>query len=213
LELTCAAVLFDLDGVLVDSLPVAELILRQWAARHGIDGDLAVRLSHGRRDADVVPLLAPDLDVATEVGWIVTREERTFDGITALPGAAELLAALPPDAWAIVTSGTRAVARGRIAAAGLPPAARLVAAEDVPRGKPDPAPYLHGAELVGVAPGHCVVIEDATSGVRSATAAGMRCVGVGAEVAPALVTAHVAGLDEVTATVDDGVIRLSVAGR
>src|SRR4051812_15697701 len=96
-ELICEAVLFDLDGVLVDSLPVAERILREWAALRGIDADRAVKLSHGRRDEDLIPLLAPDLDVAAEVGWIVRREERAFDGISPMPGAVALLAGLPAE--------------------------------------------------------------------------------------------------------------------
>ncbi|GII21855.1 HAD-IA family hydrolase [Planosporangium mesophilum] len=208
-DLECEAVLFDLDGVLVDSLGVAERILRDWAAEHGVDGDHAVALSHGRRDVDLIALLAPDLDVAAEVAWIVDREERAVDGITAMPGALDLLAAVPPGRWAVVTSGARAVARARMGAARLPEPAHLVAAEDVRRGKPDPEPYLRGARLLGVAAERCVVIEDAMSGVRAALAAGMRCVGVGAEVVPSAVTLHVANLNELSAVVDGGVISLS----
>jgi sugar-phosphatase len=213
LRLECEAVLFDLDGVLVDSLGVAERILREWAAERGVDGDRAVALSHGRRDADLVALLAPDLDVAAEVAWIVGREERAVDAIAAMPGAVDLLGAVPPQRWAVVTSGARAVARGRIAAAGLPEPPRLVAAEDVRRGKPDPEPYLRAARLLGVAPERCVVIEDAMSGVRAALAAGMRCVGVGAEVAPTAVTAHVASLEQLGGSVYNGLIRISVVSQ
>jgi sugar-phosphatase len=213
LELECEAVLFDLDGVLVDSLGVIERILREWAGSRGIDGERAVELSHGRRDVDLIALLAPDLDVAAEVDWIVGREERVVDGVVAMPGAVDLLGALPSRRWAVVTSGTRAVARARIAAAGLPEPVRLVAAEDVRHGKPDPQPYLRGAELLGVAPQRCVVVEDAMSGVRAARAAGMRCVGVGAEVQPAAVTAHVANLKELAAVVDGDLIRISAGAR
>jgi mannitol-1-/sugar-/sorbitol-6-phosphatase len=206
----CAAILFDLDGVLVDSLPVAERILREWAGLRGVDADRAVALSHGRRDVDLIPLLAPHLDVDAEVGWIIAREEHAFDGIIPMPGALRLLASIPANRWAVVTSGTRAVARGRMAAAGLPEPAVLVAADDVTAG--DPEPYLRGAELLGVLPRRCLVIEDAMSGVRAAAAADIPCLGVGGEVAPAAVTAHVASLDEVTVRVDDGIICLSVAG-
>lgn len=209
-ELECAAVLFDLDGVLVDSLPVAERILREWAALRDVDADRAVALSHGRRDVDLIPLLVPHLDVEAEVGWIIGREERAFDGITPMPGAVRLLTSIPAGRWAVVTSGTRAVARGRIAAAGLPEPAALVAADDVRAGKPDPEPYLRGAELLGVLPRRCLVIEDAMPGVRAAAAAGIPCLGVGGEVAPATVAAHVASLDEVAAQVEDGVIRLTL---
>jgi mannitol-1-/sugar-/sorbitol-6-phosphatase len=144
------------------------------------------------------------------VGWIIGREEHAFDGITPMPGAVRLLASIPADRWAVVTSGTRAVALGRIAAAGLPEPAALVAADDVTAGKPDPEPYLRGAGLLGVLPRRCLVIEDAMSGVRAAAAAGIPCLGVGAEVPPAAVTTHVAGLDQLAASVDDGVIRLTV---
>jgi sugar-phosphatase len=213
LTLECAAVLFDLDGVLVDSLGVTERILREWAASHGVDGDHAVELSHGRRDVDLVALLAPQLDAQAEAAWIVGREERAVAGITAMPGASDLLGALPPQQWAVVTSGVRTVARGRIAAAGLPEPVRLVAAEDVDRGKPDPQPYLRGADLLGVAPERCVVVEDAMSGVRAAAAAGMACVGVGAQVEPSGVTAHVASLQELDVIVDRGLIRISASVR
>jgi sugar-phosphatase len=211
LELDCEAVLFDLDGVLVDSLGVAEGILREWAALHGIDGDRAVELSHGRRDADLIPLLAPHLDTVAEVGWIIEREERAFDGIKAMPGAARLLASLPPRRWAVVTSGTRAVARGRIAAGGLPEPVRLVAAEDVERGKPDPQPYLRGAQALGVDPARCVVVEDAPAGVLAAAAAGIRCigVGVGTDIDPSAVTAHVTSLEDLTVRMDGRLIRIS----
>jgi sugar-phosphatase len=212
--LECEAVLFDLDGVLANSVGVVEGILREWAALRGVDPDRAVELSHGRRDVDLIPLLAPHLDVAAEVGWIVGREERTFDGITAMPGAAGLVASLPLDRWGIVTSGTRAVARGRIAAAGLPEPVHLVAAEDVEHGKPDPQPYLRGAKALRISAERCIVVEDAMSGVRAATAAGMRCIGVGAEVDPSAVAAHVSSLEQIEVTVlDGGLIRISVAGR
>jgi sugar-phosphatase len=105
LKLECEAVLFDPDRVLVDSLGVAERILREWAAAEGIDGDRAVELSYGRRDVDLVALLAPDLDVAAEVAWIVGREERAVDGMAAMPGAVELLGALPPRLDAVVDDG------------------------------------------------------------------------------------------------------------
>jgi sugar-phosphatase len=213
LTLECAAVLFDLDGVLVDSLGVAERILREWAASHGVDGDRAVELSHGRRDVDLVALLAPHLDAQAEAAWIVGREERAVAGITAMPGAFDLLGALPPQQWAVVTSGARAVARGRLAAAGLPEPVRLVAAEDVDRGKPDPQPYLRGADLLGVASERCVVVEDAMSGVRAAGAAGMACVGVGVEVQPSAVAVHVASLRELDVVADRGLIRISASAR
>ncbi|MEV4065921.1 HAD family hydrolase [Nonomuraea dietziae] len=134
------AILFDLDGVLVDSLGVIERILREWAAEHGLDGDEAVALSHGRRDIDLIRLLAPHLDVEAETARIVATEERDTAGLRGLPGAAELLAALPSTLWAVVTSGTRAVGAPprRAAARAPPPHHRQAAGEAV--GKPHPHP-------------------------------------------------------------------------
>ncbi|MER7344885.1 HAD-IA family hydrolase [Streptomyces aurantiacus] len=209
--LGCQAILFDLDGVLADSMALIERILREWAAGHGVDGDRAVGLSHGRRDIDVVRIIAPHLDAEAEARRIVAREERDFDGLTATPGAARLLAALPSGAWAVVTSGTRAVARGRLAAAGLPQPEHLVAADDVHHGKPHPEGYLKGAELLGVTPSQCLVVEDAPAGVRAAHAAGMRCVGVGVGLATvdALLSAHVTDLSQVRAASEPEGVRLT----
>ncbi len=198
-RLTCDSILFDLDGVLVDSLGLIERILREWAAAHGLDGDKAVALSHGRRDIDVVRLIAPHLDVEAEARSILDREAQDFDGLTAAAGAAELLSTLPHERWAVVTSGTRAVALGRLAAVGLPQPKILVAADDVQHGKPHPEGYLTAAELLGAAPTRCVVVEDAPAGVHAANAAGMPCIGVGGALGEvgALLAAHVDGLDRV----------------
>ncbi|MER7706942.1 HAD-IA family hydrolase [Kitasatospora sp. NPDC097605] len=178
-QIFCERILFDLDGVLVDSLPTVERILRDWAASHGLDGDDAVARSHGLRDIDLIALIAPHLDAAHEARVIAEREERDFDGLGPIPGAPALLASLPPVRWGVVTSGTRRVARGRLAAAGLPEPGVLLAAEDFDRGKPDPEGYLKGAAALGTPPGRCVVIEDAKAGVEAALAAGMHCIGLG----------------------------------
>ncbi|MGW4759711.1 hypothetical protein [Streptomyces chartreusis] len=118
----CHAILFDLDGVLVDPMGLIERILREWA--------------QGRRDIDLVRPVAPHLGAEAETRRIAETEEHDFTGLEATPGAARLLDMLPPEAWGIVTSGTRAVARGRLAAAGLPQPVHLVAADDIQRGKP-----------------------------------------------------------------------------
>lgn len=171
--------LFDLDGVLADSLGTIERILRVWAKEHGIDDDRAVALSHGRRDVDLIRLLAPHLDAEAEAARIVAREERDTAGVRAAPGAAALLGRLAPERWAVVTSGTRAVATARLRTAGLPVPGVLVAAEDVPVGKPDPAGYLSAAKRMDRAPERCLVVEDAVAGAEAARAAGMDCLGVG----------------------------------
>lgn len=194
-----ALILFDLDGVLVDSLPVIERILRAWAAEHDLDADKAVALSHGRRDIDLIRLIAPHLDAEAEAARVVEREEHDTTGVRAMPGAADLLATLPAGSWAVVTSGTRAVATARIAAAGLPMPRLLLAAEDVAEGKPSPAGYLRAAALLGQDPERCLVVEDAEAGALAARAAGMECLGVGPVLKgrPDLVTAHVSDLSMV----------------
>jgi sugar-phosphatase len=181
----CRAILFDLDGVLADSIPAVERTWRAWAARVGLDADALLRVVHGRRAIDTLRAVAPSLDVDAELAWLDHREATDTTGVDALPGAAELLARLPASRWAVVTSGTQAVARARLRAAGLPEPPLLVAAEDITRGKPDPEGYLAAAARLGVGPAECVVVEDAPAGAAAARAGGMRLV--------ALTTTHPAG--------------------
>ncbi|MBB5803138.1 sugar-phosphatase [Saccharothrix ecbatanensis] len=180
MRIECDAVLFDVDGVLVGSMELIESVLREWAADAGLEPDSVVALSHGRRDVDLIRLVAPVLDAEAEAQRIADREEHLLAGLREVPGAGALVAALPAGSWSAVTSGTRRVAAGRLAAAGLPVPVHLVGAEDVVRGKPDPEGYLKAARLLGIAPQRCLVFEDAVAGVRAADAAGMRCVGVSA---------------------------------
>ncbi len=175
----CRALLFDLDGVLVDSVRNTRNAWRRWAAQYGLDGDAVHAAGHGRRSEDTVAEVAPWLDPAVEVPFVEHLESTTTDELDPVPGAAALLAGLPPDAWAIVTSGTRAVALHRIAYCGLPTPGLLLTAEDVTQGKPHPEPYLTAAERLGVPPADCVVVEDAAAGVQAARAGAMRCVFVG----------------------------------
>ena len=133
------------------------------------------------------------------------------EGIEALPGTVALLAGLPAERWAVVTSATRRLARARLSGLGLHPR-RLVAADDITRGKPDPEPYLLGAAKLGFAPGDCVVFEDSAAGVTAARAAGMRVVGVGARAAALAPTAHAPTLEQVRVEPAgaDGTVRLTV---
>lgn len=209
-KIPCTAVLFDLDGVLVDSMPLIERILRAWADLRGLDADQAVALSHGRRDIDLVRTIAPHLEAEAEARRIAEWEEQDFAGLRPVPGAPDLLAALPVGGWAVVTSGTRAVAHGRLAAAGLPRPRHLVAADDIQYGKPAPDGYLRAAKLVGVDPRGCVVVEDAEAGVAAAGAAGMRCVALGDGVATKAVgelAARVMDLREITVlNAEEGIV-------
>jgi len=172
-----AAVLFDCDGVLVDSAASVERAWRRWAVERGLDEDAVVAVAHGRRTVDTMLELGvlPD-DLAAEVDRLESAEVADAPSVSAFPEPAALLPVLPPGAWAVVTSGTRALVTSRLAASGLPLPAVLVTAEDVAAGKPDPEGYLEAARRLGVPPGDCLVVEDAPAGVQAALVAGMRVV-------------------------------------
>jgi sugar-phosphatase len=168
--------LFDMDGVLVDSTAAVARVWSVWARKHGLDPDTVVKIAHGRPSISTIRELLPGADHSAEDREVERLEIEDVEGIVALPGAAALLGALPSDRYAIVTSATRPLAEVRLRAAGFPIPERLVTARDVPRGKPHPDPYLKGAQLLGVAPAKCVVLEDAPSGVQAGKAAGARVV-------------------------------------
>ena len=174
----CEAILFDLDGVLVDSDEVVVRTWRNWAEARGIDPERVLDVAHGRRTAETIGIVAPDLDADVEAKELERIEAGELDGVLEIEGARELLSSLDPDAWAVVTSGTRPLATRRMEHVGLPLPKSMVTAEDVENGKPHPEPYLKGAKLVGAAPERCIAIEDAPSGVIAARAAGMRVVAV-----------------------------------
>ena len=172
--LRCAAILFDLDGVLVDSRAVVERTWHRWAALRGIRTSDLVERAHGRRSTDTVRDVAPHLDPEEEVRWLAAAELSDLEGVRALPGAASALVALEEGEWAVVTSGGRELARRRLAHAQLPVPTVLVAAEDVLRGKPAPDGYRMAAERLGVDPAQCVAIEDTPAGIQSARLAPAR---------------------------------------
>ena len=172
----CAAILFDLDGVLVSSTQAVSRQWRRWSAEHGIDPEEALRIAHGRRAAEVIALLAPDLDAHTEVQILEQREADDVEGVAIMPGALALVRSLPENRWAVVTSGTRKLALSRLSLAGIPIPKVLATADDVVRGKPDAEPYLKGAQLLGFQPRECVVIEDAPAGIEAGHRAGMRVI-------------------------------------
>ena len=170
----CRGVLFDLDGVLVDSTPAVARVWAGWAHEHGFDPDEVVKKAHGRPSIATIRELLPHGDHAAENREVERREIADIEDVVPLPGAMELLQALPLDRWAIVTSCTRALAAVRIGAAGLPKPKQMVTSTDVQHGKPDPEPYLKGAQMLGVPAAECLVIEDAPAGIRAGKAAGPR---------------------------------------
>ena len=177
--LHCAALLFDLDGVLVDSTASVERQWRRWASAHGIDGDALMRVVHGRRAEDTIRDVAPHLDAEREVREVLgPAEAADTDGNVAIPGASALLASLPAGRWTVVTSCVPEVAASRLASVGLPLPRAIVTAADVSRGKPDPEGYLLGASRLGVRAERCVVFEDAPAGLAAGRAAGALTVGL-----------------------------------
>jgi sugar-phosphatase len=177
-HLTCAALLFDLDGVLVDSTASVEHTWRVWAVRHGLDAAAILGSVHGRRALDTVRLVAPHLDAAAEIVALSAQEARAAEGLSEVHGALALLEALPRDRWAVVTSGDRAVAEHRLRHVGLPIPAVMICGDEVARGKPDPEGYLAAATALGLAPGSCIVVEDAPSGIEAAHRGSMRVIAV-----------------------------------
>jgi len=172
----CDALLFDLDGVLVDSTAVVARTWRGWAEKRGFDPERVIEFAHGRKAAETIRLLSPHLDADSEVEELERAEAENLDGVLEVEGARALLSSLPSDAWTVVTSSTRSLAEGRMVHLGLPKPERFVTADDVVNGKPHPEAYLKGAKILAARPEACVVIEDAPSGIQAARAAGMRVV-------------------------------------
>jgi len=215
-QLNCDAILFDLDGVLVDSTAVIERHWQRWARLRQIDMAAIQAIWHGRRAFEIIAEVAPHLDVVEESRWMRDAEAVDVEGVIEQPGAAALLRALPAGSWAIATSGPHPVATARLNAVGLPIPSQFVTGDDVRNGKPHPEPYLLAAQKLGILPERCVVIEDAVAGVNAALAAGAQVI--------AVPTSHAAGeLTNATAIIPrladlqmavttDGPMRLLLSG-
>jgi sugar-phosphatase len=202
-ELHVAALISDMDGVLLDTGGVYDRHWQRWAERQGVAVDIILRVHSGRPAAETIRLVAPHLDPLAEAQRF--NDELAADpsaaGIAAIPGAVELVRGIPPDRWAIATSAPRVMADLWLGRVRLPMPSVLVTADDVARGKPAPDPYLRAAELLGVEASECLVIEDAPAGITAATAAGATVLGVlSTHAPPDLAAAHylVAHLGEVT---------------
>jgi sugar-phosphatase len=173
---TARALLFDLDGVLVDSTPVITRIWEKWAAEYGFPPEQTAREAHGRPSLESIRELLPDADHEALNRDLEQREIDDTDGVVPLPGIVALLASLPPERWTVVTSCTLPLAEARIRAAGLHIPPKMVTSSDISNGKPHPEPYIKGAEALGFPATDCIAFEDAPAGIISAKAAGSRVV-------------------------------------
>ena len=176
IEVQCEALLFDLDGVLIDSTPAVARVWSKWARARGFNPEEVVAQAHGRPSIATVREYLPSADHEAENRIVERAEIEDLEGVVPLPGARELLESLPANRWTIVTSGTRALATVRLRAAGLPAPKNFVTATDVVNGKPHPEPFLKAAKILGVVPNDCVVVEDAPAGIRAGKAAGARVI-------------------------------------
>jgi sugar-phosphatase len=175
--------LFDLDGTLIDSYPA---VIRNWtqlALKHGLDPDYVFSVIHGRPARESIYELLDGHDVEfieQQVTWLETQESLDTEGVVPLTGTIEFLNQLNQHniPWAIVTSGTYPVASARIKAANLPTPPQLVTADLITNGKPDPEPFLLGAEKIGIDIKDCIVFEDAPAGVQAGIASGAKVVGI-----------------------------------
>jgi sugar-phosphatase len=204
-SLPARGLLFDADGVLVDSDASVVTAWTRWAGRWELDPAVVLPMVHGRRSADTVALLIGDADRARALAEIDRFEVEDAAAVTTCPGAAALLGSLPAGSWAVVTSGTRPLATARLLATGLLTPAVLVTADDVPRGKPDPAGYLLAAKWLGLPASDCVAFEDSPAGIAAALAAGAAVVGVSERALDSEATLVVHDVTDVRW--DDGVIR------
>ncbi|SOC40922.1 sugar-phosphatase [Rhizobium subbaraonis] len=212
---TFDAFLFDMDGTLINSIAATERVWGKWARKHGLDVEAFLPTMHGRRGIDTIAALnLPGIDPRLEALEVERGEIEDVEGVVAIDGAIAFLGALPADRWAIVTSAPIALARRRLAAAGIALPQTIVTAEDVKTGKPSPEGYLLAASRLGVDPARCLVFEDVEAGVKAGERAGAGVVVVTATHAEEPVTGHpsIASYRQLRLSVDaSGVLTLAHA--
>ncbi|WP_373414526.1 HAD family hydrolase [Ensifer aridi] len=186
-----AALLFDMDGTLLNSMAVVERVWGAWAVRNGIDPIAFLPSVHGVRAIDTISKLGLLIDPVQEARDLAEAEIADVEGIVEIPGARAFLNALPPEKWAIVTSAPLELAARRLAAASIPLPRLMVTGEDVSAGKPDPQGYLLAAARLGVRPEDCLVFEDAPAGILAGKAAGAEVAVITGAHAAASGTPHV----------------------
>jgi mannitol-1-/sugar-/sorbitol-6-phosphatase len=171
-------ILFDMDGVLINSTAADERSWRRWARFHGMEESFSVHSTHGIRSVDVVRALRPDLDPLVEARRLEEFDAEDLKGIFVLPGTQQLIASLPAGTWTIATSASERLMRRRLHSVGISIPRQVITADQVNRGKPHPEPFENGARILGLAPSDCLVIEDAPSGIEAGKAAGCKVLAV-----------------------------------
>ena len=172
------AVLFDMDGTLVDSTRVVERCWEHWGRQHGIPLAEILRFSHGRPTLETMEHFRPGADHTADAAEMLDTEVTDTEGVIAVAGANAAVLACASGRWGVVTSAPRNLAEVRLKAAGLPIPELLITVEQIARGKPDPEGFLLAATRLNVAPADCIVFEDTGPGVEAATRAGMRAIGL-----------------------------------
>jgi mannitol-1-/sugar-/sorbitol-6-phosphatase len=178
LSYSAHALVFDLDGVLVDSSVSVDRQWWAWVTANGLMERAANISYHGRRTIDTLRTFLDEDTAEREAAVIEAAEQRDLDGVSEVPGAKALLQSLPPTAWAIATSGPRELAIARLKHVGLPVPSILITAEDVRDGKPAPDVYMRAVERLAISPGNAIAVEDAPAGIESAKAAGLHVIGL-----------------------------------
>jgi sugar-phosphatase len=182
LNMNCQAILFDLDGTLVDSAFRVQRLWLEWGKRHGIDPQSIMGVMHGRRAGETISIVAPQLSIQDELDILENDEITDMAGVGPYASAKTLLSQLSSKQWAIVTSGTMRVASARIKHVGLPTPEVFITAEDVHAGKPAPEGYLLAARRLNVKPSECVVVEDALAGIQAGKSAGMKVIAIASSI-------------------------------
>ena len=172
------AILFDMDGTLVDSSAIIRRAWRWWAARHCIPVDPILAVEKGRPNREIMTQFTRGLDLDTEGDLFLRFEENDIEGLEALPGAAEAVRNAASGPWAIVTSAHRSLAEIRLRAASIPLPEIFITADEITRDKPDPQCFLLAAGALKVAPAECLVFEDSPAGIMAGQCAGMQVIGV-----------------------------------
>jgi len=174
----CDAIIFDLDGTLVDSAKCIEKMWKIWANENNIDYQKINSVAAGRTTLETMKMVAPDLATKGMADDFAERESKETEGLKQIDGAKEILESIPKELWAIVTSGSKLLATSRIVNSGLPFPETLVTSDDITNGKPNPEPFLKAAHRLGVIPEKCVIFEDSVSGINAAVAAGAKVIGI-----------------------------------